>query len=56
MKLKYSKRKFKRTSKKSNKRKKIIENNNKKYKVIGGMKYMIYDGKQSVFKYIETIN
>jgi hypothetical protein len=56
MKLKYSKRKFKMNGKKSNKRKKRIQNNNKKYKVIGGMKYMIYDGKTNVFKYIDTIN
>ena len=55
MKLKYSKIKFKINGKKSNKRKKILETN-KKYKIIGGMKYMIYDGKTNVFKYIGMIN
>ena len=54
MKLKYSKRKFKGNGKKSNKRKKRIENKKKRYKVIGCMKYMIYDGTKNVFIYILT--
>jgi hypothetical protein len=60
-KRKYSKRKnnYIKSNKKSNKKK--IKNNKKilqtkKYKIIGGMKYMIYDGKKSVFKYIETLD
>ena len=41
-------------SKINNKIKKKTKNTSKKYKIIGNMKYMIYDGINHVFKYISN--